>query len=436
MALVEDALQLSGGRAASASERVSRPGCRGFGSVCGAKTQRRVEVRRGGAVCSRVGQGCGWPLRWSSSERQRASVETTPRGCGSGLWWKDAATGRGTARGGGPLPGGAGLSGGPSPVVEQRAPASECRDHTVEGSRNFRNTSPQLSGNAAFPVRECRWSMPEFPVWQRYSANQRRTRSRALVARFHADLDQLGDPRLWSISDTELADTLASVAALRHRLTELELRVAHHADRLDLGANHGAADTAAWWANQTRQTKRDAKRRLELANAAGPRPRAGPGRDGRRPGLRGPGRGDRQGRRRAPGRAPPRRRKPPDRPGRRARPGRAAPARAPRPRSGRPRDRRRTRAQGPATPGSPRRGSLPVHHRRRRARAVPRPVHPPRPGRGDAQAGGARDQLTQAPPATPAPRRGSGTRSASTSPATRSTGSPRPAASTPPWWSP
>ncbi len=89
----------------------------------------------------------------------------------------------------------------------------------------------------------------------------------ALVARFHADLDELGDPRLWSISDTELAETLASVAALRHRLGELELRVAHQADRLDLGANHGATDTGSRWANPTRQTKRDAKRRLQLAHA-------------------------------------------------------------------------------------------------------------------------------------------------------------------------
>ena len=87
----------------------------------------------------------------------------------------------------------------------------------------------------------------------------------ALVARFHADLDELGDPRLWSMSQTELADTLASVAALRHRLTELELRVATQADHLDLGANHGATDTASWWANTTRQTERDAKRRLDLA---------------------------------------------------------------------------------------------------------------------------------------------------------------------------
>ena len=32
------------------------------------------------------------------------------------------------------------------------------------------------------------------------------------------------------------------MASLRHRLGELELRVAHHADRLDLGATHGATD--------------------------------------------------------------------------------------------------------------------------------------------------------------------------------------------------
>src|SRR4029079_6606627 len=58
----------------------------------------------------------------------------------------------------------------------------------------------------------------------------------ALVARFHADPDQLGDPRLWSMTERELAETLAAVAALRHRFTELELRVANQADHLDLGA--------------------------------------------------------------------------------------------------------------------------------------------------------------------------------------------------------
>jgi len=87
----------------------------------------------------------------------------------------------------------------------------------------------------------------------------------ALVARVQADLDELGDPRLWSMSATELAESLASVAALRHRFTELELRVATQADRLDLGAHHGAADTSSYWATTTRQTKRDAKCRMALA---------------------------------------------------------------------------------------------------------------------------------------------------------------------------
>ena len=54
---------------------------------------------------------------------------------------------------------------------------------------------------------------------------------------------------------------------MRHQITELELRLARHADRLDLGAAAGAADTSSHWANQTRQTKRDAKRRLDLAHA-------------------------------------------------------------------------------------------------------------------------------------------------------------------------
>jgi hypothetical protein len=57
------------------------------------------------------------------------------------------------------------------------------------------------------------------------------------------------------------------VAALRHRFTELELRVANQADHLDLGAHAGAADTSSWWANRTRQTTRDTRRRLALATA-------------------------------------------------------------------------------------------------------------------------------------------------------------------------
>ena len=69
--------------------------------------------------------------------------------------------------------------------------------------------------------------MPEFPVWQRYPVNPRRTRSRPLPP---------------------------------GSTPSLELRVAHHADRLDLGAEAGTADTISYWANATPadQTGREA----------------------------------------------------------------------------------------------------------------------------------------------------------------------------------
>ena len=90
----------------------------------------------------------------------------------------------------------------------------------------------------------------------------------ALVARLPTPTSTRSGTRDSGRSRTELADTLASVhraAAPGHR-TRAPGRPPAPTDH-DLGANHGAADTAAWWANATRQTKRDAKRRLELAHA-------------------------------------------------------------------------------------------------------------------------------------------------------------------------
>ncbi len=131
---------LSGGRAASASERVSRPSSR-----------LRVVSR-----CERRSDGERYGAGWRSAPGcERRAVVGLSGGRGSE---RRASRGR-----------------------SSRWSSSErasCRDHDIEGSRNFRNTSPQLPGMPAFPARDCRWSMPEFPVWQRYSANQRRTRSR------------------------------------------------------------------------------------------------------------------------------------------------------------------------------------------------------------------------------------------------------------------
>ena len=80
-------------------------------------------------------------------------------------------------------------------------------------------------------------------------------------------LREVADLGLWTLRPAETEANLTALAQLRHQITELELRHAHHADRLDLGAQAGAADTGSYWANPTRQTKRDAKRRLALAHA-------------------------------------------------------------------------------------------------------------------------------------------------------------------------
>ena len=80
-------------------------------------------------------------------------------------------------------------------------------------------------------------------------------------------LHEIADLGLWTLPAAETETNLTALAALRHQITELELRHARHADRLDLGAAAGATDTGSHWANTTRQTKRDAKRRLDLANA-------------------------------------------------------------------------------------------------------------------------------------------------------------------------
>jgi len=88
----------------------------------------------------------------------------------------------------------------------------------------------------------------------------------SVVAHFHDELDDL-DPRLWSMTDRGLAHVLPALTRLRHRITALELAAAHQADAVGLGTEVGAADTSAYWANTTRQTRAGAKRRLKLAAA-------------------------------------------------------------------------------------------------------------------------------------------------------------------------
>ncbi|MDQ6934580.1 MAG: 13E12 repeat family protein [Actinomycetota bacterium] len=85
------------------------------------------------------------------------------------------------------------------------------------------------------------------------------------VARIRADLDSVADLGAWSLGSVETAAALQELGRARGQLAELELRLVHHADRVGLHTEVGAADTLAWWANTTRQTKPDAKRRVLLA---------------------------------------------------------------------------------------------------------------------------------------------------------------------------
>ena len=78
------------------------------------------------------------------------------------------------------------------------------------------------------------------------------------IAAVSHQLRKFADLPLWTLPAAETDANLTALAALRHQITELELRVAHQADRLDLGAHAGVTDTSSYWANAPRQTRRDA----------------------------------------------------------------------------------------------------------------------------------------------------------------------------------
>lgn len=80
-------------------------------------------------------------------------------------------------------------------------------------------------------------------------------------------LDEVTDASVWSMDPEETAATLVRLTATVARLSELELRVAAHADSIGIGESSGATSTANWWAHQTRQTRTDARRKVALGAA-------------------------------------------------------------------------------------------------------------------------------------------------------------------------
>ena len=88
-----------------------------------------------------------------------------------------------------------------------------------------------------------------------------------LVERLHAQLDQLALAGVWGLSGAELSTVLPDLTRLSARTNELELRVAATAYDRSVQDGVGASSTAGWWANETRQTKPLAHRRVRLARA-------------------------------------------------------------------------------------------------------------------------------------------------------------------------
>ncbi len=94
----------------------------------------------------------------------------------------------------------------------------------------------------------------------------------AFVAGLHSALDGVATTPAWSMQPSDLAVALIALHREQARLVELELRLVRQATADGVGSEIGATDTKAWWANTTRQTRRDVHRRMHLATALEDRP--------------------------------------------------------------------------------------------------------------------------------------------------------------------
>ena len=83
------------------------------------------------------------------------------------------------------------------------------------------------------------------------------------------DLDDLADVSLWSMTREEAASTLLELTRLRAQVTELELRVARHAETVEVGLDQGATSTANWWSHTATVTRAEAHRLTRLAGRLG-----------------------------------------------------------------------------------------------------------------------------------------------------------------------
>ena len=91
-------------------------------------------------------------------------------------------------------------------------------------------------------------------------------RARAPLSLTHDNsLAQVAEVPVWSMDATETTATIDQLTAMAAQVAELQARVLHHADRIDLAGNSGATSTANWYAHTTRTTRPAAHRAIRLA---------------------------------------------------------------------------------------------------------------------------------------------------------------------------
>jgi hypothetical protein len=108
-------------------------------------------------------------------------------------------------------------------------------------------------------------SRPEAGV--RTPVAERVHRLHRFAGRLHEVLDELGEPSLWSMDESELVETALELHGALPRLAERMLAALAQVDLLHAAAGQGATSTAAWWAEQTRTTRPAAHRQVATAQA-------------------------------------------------------------------------------------------------------------------------------------------------------------------------
>ena len=92
---------------------------------------------------------------------------------------------------------------------------------------------------------------------------------RSAAAQIDDILKTVRDAPAWSMSPAETREAMVEATRLDAQLAELEARVAHHGQTVEVEADSGATSTANWWAHATKQTRAAAHRKTRLAAALG-----------------------------------------------------------------------------------------------------------------------------------------------------------------------